>query len=255
MGLNRDSNWENRKQTRLCCCTKQPHITSEDVTNLVKHPEYHLRNLPETYRDALDGLSSFDIREMFHDSKVPFRYAGCPRGAMTCCCSCTRLCNKRCPQDVLNRAYISCAYVLDARTPEEYDERYAKAPTPVQMLCKELQEETPRYFAIAAMVSEMMSPQLNKQLERTMAEVYGNEDSPYKFDYAAAIEYEEYYVTHPNGYTETKLRKKVDPTTGEVSILHWPRSGMCPYCLPTGLMDRRRTVGNKKRRTPGKQQY
>lgn len=169
---------------------------------------------------------------------------------MTCCCSCTRLCNKRCPQDVLNRAYISCAYVLDALTPEEYDERYAKAPTPVQMLCKELREETPRYFTIAAMVSEMMSPQLNKQLERTISEVYGNEDSPYKFDYAAAIEYEEYYVTHPNGYTETRLRKRVDPTTGEVAILHWPRSGMCPYCLPSGLMDRRRTIGNKKRRAP-----
>lgn len=254
MGLNRDSSWESRKHIRLCCCRKQPHITAEDVTHLVRHPEYQLRNLPDTYREAIDGLSSFDIREMFHDSKVPFRYEGCPRGALTCCCSCTRMCNKRCPQDVLNRAYISCAYVLDAGTPEEFNERYAKASTPVQMLCKEMLSETPRFFAISAMVSEMISPVFNKQLEKTISEVYGNDDSPYKLDYAVAIEYEEHCVTLPNGYVDVRLRKKVDPETGEVSILHWPRSGMCPYCLPTGLMDRRRTVGNKKRRTPGKQQ-
>ena len=242
MPMTRDQNWEVRKAARMCVCLRQPQITPRDIDHLARAPEDQLRNLPETYREQLYGLSPYDARELFQNSHVPFRYQGCPRNMLRCCGCCTRVCNKRCPQDVLNRAYLACAFVLENPTPENLQ----RAELPVRMLYAELTSETPRYFAIAAMVTELLSPHLNKQLERTMEEVYGNEDNPYKFDYAAAIEYEEYVHKRPDGLEEIRLRKKADPETGNVSVLYWPRSGMCPYCLPTGLVVAPRTKRSKK---------
>lgn len=229
----RDS--EVRRAVRMCCCPIQEHITQEDVQNIIHNSDYQLRNLPRTFEIEIEGKAPYEIREMFWESKVPFRWQGCIRNDMLCCGCCTRLCKNRCPQDVMCRAYLICGNILDA--PEEFrSQRYSEADLPAQMLYDELMSETPRYFAIVAMINEYGSPLYNKQLERVILTEYAGVDSPSKYDYAPQFEYEE---------TSNGLRKKVDPDSGEVYILDWPRSGMCPFCLPSGMIDRRRICGTR----------
>lgn len=242
-----DKNYEVQSRNRMCCCLKQPQITAEDLDRLARDKTIQLRNLSDTFRAEIEGASSFDIREFFGESHIPFRYEGCPRGSMACCCSCTRLCNHRCPQDVMHRAYLFCGNLLEAQTPEELNIRLERVETATRLLYIELTSKTPRYFAIASMVTEMCTPIFNKKLERYIQET-GNIENPHKIDYAPVIVMEEEFVTHPNGYIETRWKKKVDPETGNVAIIPWPGSGMCPYCLPTGLVDRRRKANTKRRR-------
>ena len=147
----------------------------------------------------------------------------------------------------MHRAYLFCGNLLEAQVPEELDIRLKRVDTATRLLYMELVSETPRYFAIASMVTEMCTPIFNKKLERYIQET-GNIENPHKIDYAPVIVMEEEFVTHPNGYVETRWKKKVDPETGNVAIIPWPGSGMCPYCLPPGLVDRRRKANTKRRR-------
>lgn len=248
------SNYTLQKDNRMCCCAKQPQIENKDLDRLVKDTSIQLRNLSDTFRAEIEGASSYDIREYFAESHVPFRFEGCPRGSLTCCCSCTRLCNHRCPQDVMHRAYLFCGNILEARTPEERKERYERASSFVQLLYQEMSSESPRYLAIAAMVTEVCTPIFNKQLEQYIKDTRG-EDSPYKIDYAPVIVMEEEHITRPNGFVEVRWRKKVDPATGNVLIIEWPRSGICPFCLPTRLVDRRRAGNVKKSRRRYNNEY
>lgn len=242
-----DKSYEVQSRNRMCCCLKQPHITQKNLDWLARDKTIQLRNLSDTFRAEIEGASSFDIREFFNESRVPFRYEGCPRGSMACCCSCTRLCNHRCPQDVMHRAYLFCGNLLEARTEEELNERLQRADTATRLLFMELSCKTPRYFAIASMVTEMCTPIFNKKLEQYIQDT-GNVENPHKIDYAPVIVMEEKLVPLPNGYVETRWQKKVDPETGNVAIIPWPGSGMCPYCLPTGLVDRRRKTNTKRKR-------
>lgn len=243
-----ESTYDVQKNNRMCCCIKQPQITNDDLNRLAKDSAIQLRNLSETFRAEVDAASSYDIREFFSESNVPFRWEGCPRGSLVCCCSCTRLCNHRCPQDVMHRAYLFCGNILEARTEEERQSRYERANTAVRMLYLEMSSEHPRYSAILAMVTEMITPVFNKKLERYI-QATGGIDSPHKIDYAPVIVMEEEYIQDASGYVDVKWRKKVDTSTGNVAIIAWPGSGMCPYCLPTGLVDRRRKNTVKRRRT------
>lgn len=34
-------------------------------------------------------------------------------------------------------------------------------------------------------------------------------------------------------------RRMVDKTTGEIKLVDWPKSGLCPYCLPRVTVDAR----------------
>lgn len=227
---------------RQCCCRSQPHISEEQINAFVKQEEYHLCNLPKTFGVELEGVTPYETREFFCNSEVPFRYRGCPRGTLTCCGSCTRICNNRCPQDVITRAHLLCGNIICAADEETRLERYNSASTLVQMLYNELTSEFPRYFVILATVQDYMS-------------IKGEYKDEHKYDYASVIEYEETYTEHPSGFIETKTRKKVNPETGEVAVLYWPRSGMCPFCLPSGLVDRRRMVGDKNRRSKARPKY
>ena len=74
----------------------------------------------------------------------------------------------------------------------------------------ELTSEHPRYFAVKAMVDESL--RADSQL-----------------DYSPQMEYEEHFDFKKG---EWKIRPKVDPETGDILFLRWPKSGVCPYCLP-----------------------
>lgn len=216
---------------RMCCCALQTHIQAKDEQMLLRHPENQLRNLASTYKDQTQGHAIYDIREFFHDSQIPFRWKGCKYSHMVCCGSCTRTCDQRCPQDVLTRAYIMCANVFNAPNESKRAQRLAGASTTVQMLYAELTSDTPKYFMVAEMVNELIVTGAAGPVE---GDIFEKRDNPHRYDYAPIIEYEQV----PG--TPEATRKKVDVETGEVAVMHWPRSGLCPFCLPVGLTNRRR---------------
>lgn len=216
----------------------------EQGQQLLKHPENHLRNLKETYAAELEanrGIWSIeDIRQYFLITKqIPFRNYGCPRATLTCCGSCSRKCDCRCPQDILQRAFMKIAPLLYAPSEEVLEAHLMTVPLGVRYLYEEWTSPEPSYFHIQAQVTELINPKQNKQLQKIIEEEYHNEDTPERLDYAPTIEYE---------YDEKKqaTRKVVDKDTGAVSYLEWPFSGLCPFCLPLGLTDNRRIEGRKR---------
>lgn len=227
---------------RICCCPLQPHIQSKDEQILLRHPENQLRNLANTYKNQTQGYAIYDIREFFHDSQIPFRWRGCPYGHMVCCGSCTHKCTQRCPQDVLMRAYMICAHIFNAPTESDKTQRLSKASTAAQMLYSELTSNNPKYFIVAETINELI---MSGSTGPVKGEVYERKDNPYRHDYAPIIEHE----TIPG--TPEATRKKVDVETGEVAVMHWPRSGLCPFCLPIGLTNRRRVKRSLQDRSPG----
>lgn len=197
-----------------------------DVQGLINNESLHLRNLPETFKDKIDLYNStpFVIREFFAQSKVPFRFKGCERHLFNCCGACTRPCHSRCPQDVLQRAYMLCGYIIADPS------RYQGAPFLARMLYDEITSKEPKYFVIEAMIFDNIKENKNETVQ---------------YNYAPEFEYEEYFAKKSN---EFRTHKKVSPETGEAAVLYWPRSGMCPFCSPLGLVDLRRTIGDKARR-------
>ena len=208
---------------------------------LLKNPENHLRNLKETYANILEANRGVwcieDIREYFLLTKqIPFRNYGCPRSTLTCCGSCSRKCDCRCPQDVLQRAYMKIAPFLYTRDDEMRRLRLMGAPLSIRYLYEEWVAPEPSYLRIQALVTEIIDPKQNKQLQKIIEEEYHNMDTPERLDYAPTLEYEY------DEKTQT-TRKKVDKDTGVVAYLEWPLSGLCPFCLPSGLTDNRRRTG------------
>lgn len=223
---------------------KSAHAIIEQGQHLLKQPENHLRNLKETYEELLEANRGVwtieDIREYFLITKqIPFRNYGCPRSSLTCCGSCSRKCDCRCPQDVLMRAYMKIAYLLYAPSHNILAERLKEVPLGVRYLYEEWIAEEPSYLRIQAQVTELIDPKQNKQLQKIIEEEYQNVDTPERLDYAPTIEYEY------DEKTQT-TRKVVDKETGVVSYLEWPLSGLCPFCLPSGLTDNRRRAGYKR---------
>lgn len=223
---------------------KSSHAVIEQGQQLLKQPENHLRNLKETYSQLLEANQGFwgieDIRQYFLMTKqIPFRNYGCPRSTLTCCGSCSRKCDCRCPQDVLQRAYMKIAYLLYAPSQDIFDQRIKEVPLGIRYLYEEWVSEEPSYLRIQAQLTELIDPKQNKQLAKIIEEEYYNADTPERLDYAPTIEYE---YDEKTGTT----KKKVDTATGVVSYLEWPLSGLCPFCLPAGLTDNRRRTGYKR---------
>ncbi len=223
---------------------KSAHSVIEQGQQLLKQPQNHLRNLKESYSDLLEANKGFwgieDIREYFLITKqIPFRNYGCPRSTLTCCGSCSRKCDCRCPQDVLQRAYMKIAPLLYAPNREALADRLRNVPLGVKYLYEEWVSLEPSYLRIQAQITELIDPKQNKQLRKIIEEEYHNLDTPERLDYAPTVEYE---------YDEKtgKTRKVVNQDTGVVAYLEWPLSGLCPFCLPSGLTDNRRRSGYER---------
>ena len=74
-----------------------------------------------------------------------------------------------------------------------------------------------------------MSRNTNAKLKAHMVqEGLRPEENPYKMNYAPSVEID-----------FTTGKRKCDPVTGELSILAWPKSGLCPFCLPSVTVDGR----------------
>lgn len=103
-----------------------------------------------------------------------------------------------------------CGNILWVQGEEAKAQRFEQSSLPARMMYLELTSEHPRYFAVKAMVDESL--RADSQL-----------------DYSPQMEYEEHFDSKKG---EWMIRPKVDPETGDILFLRWPKSGVCPYCLP-----------------------
>lgn len=230
-----------QRNVQLCGARHQDQIKDSDLDEFVKRTTIQLRNLLVTYKGVVDDMDIYDIREMFQESDVPFRYKGCSRGNLTCCGTCMFKCPGRCPQDVMYRAYLLCGHLLDA--PEgTFEERWNNSSATSRMMYKELTSEHPRFKVVLNILEDNFSIRSNKNLRATMLNGE-SADNPNKLNYAPTFAYEQRVIKLPNGDQDVKYIPKANPETGDFQILHWPRSGVCPFCIPCGIINRSRIKG------------
>lgn len=196
-----------------CKCPDIPKELQETlVKSLLNDHEWSLLSLQDM---ANAGNSLEDIAQV-----VPFRGGPCVR-SMKCCGQCTRQCNHRCIQDCLHRLYMWRK--LYENTPATERELL---PLNIRMI---VSQQFDTHEELSWAVGEIISRKTNSKLKEYMTDAsLRPEENPYKIDYAAQVEVD----------AETGKRI-VDPGTGELHILEWPRSGLCPYCLPRVTVDRR----------------
>ena len=208
---------------------------------LLAHPEWQLRNLPETVGEKIGGMSPYDIRAYLDSTDIPFRKLCPEKCKMFCCCNCTVSCEWRCPQDVMYRIHSLCGYMIDLRNggfEEDFQRVYDRASFPVKCICQELFSDTPRYFALKAMLTELISSRNNSKTGV----------QPDRIVYSPLFATETVIKSH-GGERDFITRKIVDPKTGYAKILEWPLSGVCPYCMPSGTIMRSRMENRGDRRS------
>lgn len=207
----------------ICKCPKVPAELQETlVSNLLNDHEWSLLSLQDM---ANAGNSLEDITQV-----VPFRGEPCKR-SLKCCGQCTRQCTSRCIQDCLHRLYM-------------WRKLYENTPaTERDMLPLGIRMIVVQHFSsheeLSWAVGDLISRKTNSELKEYMdyAELR-SEENPYKIDYAPQVE-----IDPDSG------KRVVNPVTGELHILEWPRTGLCPFCLPKVTVDRRFTEGGNARRT------
>lgn len=143
---------------------------------------------------------------------VPFRGGPCVR-TLQCCSVCTRVCHTRCIQDCMTRLYMW--QQIFKNTPKEERD---KLPLNIRMISVQKFES---WQHLSDTVGEMISKKNNPSLRG-----YTYATHPQKLSYEPAFEIDEH-----------SGRPKSDPTTGEYKIIKWPKSGLCPYCLPSTTVD------------------
>lgn len=165
--------------------------------------EWNLLALKDMYES---GNTLDDIRQT-----VPFRGYECTR-VRVCCSECTRVCKYRCIQDSLNRLYM---------LRKTYEGR-EDAPLAVKMMLKQ-NFRTAEELAVT--IGDYISTGRNPKVAQYVKETGVN---PYKMSY------------EPRYRLDEEGNRIVNSTTGEISVLDWPETGLCPYCRPSVTIDRRK---------------
>ena len=191
----------------ICICPTLPETEYEGLVKALLNShgieEWNLLTLKDIYSsgNSLEG--------------IPFRKHACPR-TRKCCAECTRRCPYRCVQDCLNRMYM---------WRQSFNQPTSKVPEALKLMVNQ-KFETAEDLATA--VGEILSVSTNPQLKRYIESNHiSSRTHPYKLDYEQDYRYDE------------RGRRVVNKTTGELSLNNWPESGLCPYCIPTNMIDRR----------------
>ena len=195
------------------------------------------KQLVEEFLKNSDGWSLLSLIDMYKagnslediNQVVPFRGGPCNR-SMRCCGVCTRQCYSRCIQDCLHRLYM-WQKLVESTPSTERD----KLPLNLRMIVTQRFETLED---LSWVVGEILSQTSNSVLKEYMR----NENlypkyNPYKIDYAPQVE-----IDPSTG------KRKCNPATGELIIADWPRTGLCPYCLPDVTIDGRIARANQNRR-------
>lgn len=187
--------------TGRCMC---PVNYTEDMFN-----EFKQRAANEVGKWTLMRFKDSDLlpeREHFKDL-YPFRVPietgstlGCPRRTNVCCGGCVRKCDSRCIQDMytkLNMLYES----------------------------EKLRTVKPSYL-MQLIQSTLTDPELTYKRLMDFFNDLQRGGLLYELNYTPQTQIE--YVSETSG----RAFKKVNKQTGDVAILYWPESGLCPYCVP-----------------------
>ena len=170
-------------------------------------------------------LSLVDLAQAGNDletigATIPFRGGPCNR-SLRCCGVCTRQCYHRCVQDCLHRLFMWKKLV--ETTPATEREHL---PLSLRLIVNQSFES---HAQLSWVVGEIISKNTNNKLKEYMENAaLRSEENPYKIDYAAQVE-----VDRNTG------KRRCNPDTGELFIAEWPRTGLCPYCLPDVTIDGR----------------
>ena len=201
----------------ICNCPivdpeKQKTLVLDFLKSVQSNPKWNLLSLIDMYNS---GNSMSSIEEV-----IPFRGGACNR-SMRCCGMCTRICYTRCIQDCLHRLYMWRELVESTPSTER-----EKLPLNLRMIVSQKFETLED---LSWVVGEILSKHKNTELREYMKNAkIGNNNNPYKLDYSPKVD-----IDPITG------RRRVDPITGELHILAWPTTGLCPYCLPNVTVDRR----------------
>lgn len=151
---------------------------------------------------------------------IPFRGGPCSR-SIRCCGTCSRQCYTRCVQDCLHRLFMWRKLVESTPSTER-----EKLPLSLRLIVNQKFES---HNQMSWCVGEILSRKTNSTLKEYMKNAsLRPEENPYKIDYAPQVE-----VDPHTG------KRKCDPLTGELCIMEWPRTGLCPFCLPNVTVDGR----------------
>ena len=225
---------------KTLCCYFDPDYSEEKADRMFKEfwakvvDEYIATGKPYTLVNLRDATSTdldiVSIREAYV-SMYPFRIRYCPSKAMTCCGCCTQVCPSRCVMDCLTKLGMHLA-----------SKHQDGLRIEVQRL---LTDKNTTYKRLLFVVNELISVRRNKRLADNMRERYGDdtklkcEENPWRFNYSPDMQM---YVSPKTG----KLRRKVDLNTGIIQFYDYPKSGLCPYCMPKVTIDKSKLPRQKE---------
>lgn len=201
----------------ICTCPSVPEdVQKQLIQNIIADPDWNLLCLQDMYNA---GNSLEDIAQV-----IPFRGGPCAR-SVRCCGQCTHQCYHRCIQDCLHRLYMWRHMVQN--TPAD------RVPLSIRLIVNQKFESLED---LSWVVGDIVSRKANAQLREFMKqEGMRPEENPYKMDYAPS-----------EAIDPSTGRRAVNAQTGEIQIRRWPETGLCPYCLPNVLVDRRYTRSKNK---------
>lgn len=210
-----------------CCCPQGLLTLSEKELNdyvtkeIFLHQEPGLLRLQDICRD--NGINLADIAEVrFELSRlVPFKLAYC-NANLRCCGQCMKRCTKRCVQDVIYRFWMML------QGPEK--NVYTIAAKGL------LRRESITYEQIRLLVEDQLCVKTHKQLKEYSENFHnlsGFLENPYRYDY------EPQKIKDARGVV-------VDEITHEIALQNWPSTGLCPYCLPSRMVVRRRSFKDRQ---------
>lgn len=206
------------------------------LRNQINQPHATIwKQLTDYYIELLldsDGISEAEALDTLRNTahtRFAIRAKVCPRGQTICCGTCTYVCSERCGLDIAIRIQIRLMTMkadqkrLELTMPrEEVIKRESALNRSIRLLAE---SPTSTASQFNALINQLISGYWNVENRRELR-MNGNYENPNKLNYSPRLEYE----AHPKS---GKPRIKANPDTGEVVVLTWPNSGLCPFCLPT----------------------
>lgn len=156
-----------------------------------------LKKLPD-----IDNKNIEEIRITIQGD-IPFKPILC-KYMLMCCGMCDKICDRRCVQDMYNKLYF----------------RIQRGDLVAETIKRTLSNPQLNYATLRDLYNSVFLRYWNDILKEELKDV----KEPFKFNYAPQA----------MGKIDSIGRNwlEVDPTTGNARIMHWPTTGLCPYCMP-----------------------
>lgn len=208
-----------------CCCPIGIYTSNTDldsyITNQLKtEKEYGLLRIPNVCQSL--GINTENLSEVRYvlAKEVPFKLECC-NSPLKCCGTCTKRCKIRCVQDVLYRFWS----MLQGNP----NNTYTIAARGL------LSRDRVTYEQLRILVEDQLCIKTHaklKEYSKNFNKAEGFMDNPYRYSY------EPKRIRDSNGTV-------TDPLTGEIQLYNWPKTGLCPYCLPDRMIIKHRTYKDR----------